>query len=94
MGHTTGHKSVDFASIMADSNEHLFSFTGPIIDTGATNTGHTGGIIQGTATGITVITSVTGIIGATGITGVTATSTIRGRDALRPKQKRPRRTAI
>jgi hypothetical protein len=62
--------------------------TGPITDTGATITGRTGGIIQGTATGVTGITSATGVIvvtgitDVTGITGVTAISTIRGKPTL------------
>ena len=62
--------------------------TGPITDTGATITGRTGGIIQGTATRATGLTDATDIIGVTditgvtGITGVTATSTVRGRPTL------------
>jgi hypothetical protein len=69
--------------------------TGPITDTGATITGHTGGIIQGTATGVTAITVVTGITGVTAITvvtaitGVTAATSVRDRQTLRPTSSSP-----
>ncbi len=51
--------------------------TGPITDTGATITGHTGGIIQGTATGVTAITV------------VTAATTVRDRQTLRSASSFP-----
>ena len=55
MGHTTGHKSVDFASIMADRDERLYPSTGPIIDSGVT--------------GVTGVTGIMGVTAATTVRG-------------------------